>query len=78
MARNDDDILRTLEGRQFRQVKITYDVDGDAEYIGKHRKPDAATSDDFWEISKFIYNVGKDVTDIKQTRGVWDDRATLF
>jgi hypothetical protein len=77
MSRNDDDILRVLEGRQFRQIRYAYDVDGDVEYIGKHRSFGAGTDDVRWEVTKMTYDVSKNVTLAEHTTGSWDNRASL-
>jgi hypothetical protein len=76
--RSQDDILKALEKTLFRSVKYAYDVDGDLEYKGFHRDFEADTADGFWEIVKYIYNGSKDLIDKQVTRGVWDNRASLF
>ena len=60
-----------------RSVKYFYDVDGDLEYKGYHMKPNAATSDSYWWVTKYIYDVSKDLTDKKWDKGILDDRASL-
>lgn len=57
---------------------IRFDAnDAQPTYIGVHNTVNAETTSPDWTIYKFTYD-GSDTTRIQKTKGVWDDRASLF
>ena len=61
--------------------RIAYDVNGNAEYIGK-AMPGTLTSAAAWQIKKCVYDVNNNIVSVGFPGGdnsylsVWDDRAT--
>lgn len=49
---------------------------GDLTYIGFNTSQDAATSDDSWEVLKFIYSSGTLIR-VEKLTGVYDNRGSL-
>jgi hypothetical protein len=57
---------------------IRFDPNDDQpNYIGLNANTNGDTSAVGWIIYKFTYS-GSDVIRIQKTKGIWDDRATLF
>lgn len=81
---NDFSIV-TLEGdfTVFLEQRIENNGDGNPEFVGYNREPNAATSAETWFIVKYTY-AGTSPTryqlpdDGAQFKYAWDDRATLF
>jgi len=67
-------VLNTI----FHDVRMTYDVDGNVEYIGRtinHKEPTTAET---WEIWKLTYDVNGNLTRMEgPLLGAWDNRASL-
>ncbi len=70
--------LNELQHDTIMARDIRYDANDSApDYIGMHAETDGDTAAVGWIIYKFTYS-GSDVTRIQKTKGIWDDRATLF
>ena len=80
IQRDTTEVFGTVPATRVSQMQwtdIRYDAsDSQPNYIGL-ASTDLSTSDDGWVIFKFTYS-GSNVTRIQKTKGVWDNRTSLF
>jgi hypothetical protein len=65
-----------IKTEDVKYTKIEYDT-GNPIYKGYHKNCKASTAMSDWWIIKYTYD-GSDITDIQETEGSWDNRASLF
>lgn len=70
--------FKKLYGGNYPTMKIAYDANNQAEYIGFSERG-AATSAALWVIFNLTYDANGNMTDAKTapTNSIWDDRAGL-
>jgi hypothetical protein len=72
------DVKGRITTREDRHPYVLFDYDGSGNliYMGEHRLPGAATTDDGWKVTKFTI-AANGITVIEELIGIYEDRATL-
>jgi hypothetical protein len=73
-----DRLTIAVLGGIWHDQKFDYDISSNLIYRGLHEMHKIGDSNTEWEIWKYTYNVGNNVTRIEgPLRGSWTDRAAL-